>query len=142
MSGPFKKDWVHWMLGGSGSVPAALLLSPSRSLSLSLSLSLFHSINPPRAAGISAGRDRRIDDLVRVLIDKRIRFRANERDAIETQIAIGAVPSAFYIACSFCREANTPHVFSRSFVTSSRIALAPSAIPSADRWKATIRDNF
>jgi len=46
MSGPFKKDWVHWMLGGSGSVPAALLLSPSRSLSLSLSLFSIRSTRP------------------------------------------------------------------------------------------------
>jgi len=124
MSGPFKKDWVHWMAGcWAGSVPAALL---SPFLSLSLSLSSIRSAR--RAAGISAARDRRTDDLVRVLIDKRIRFRANERDAIETQIAIGAAPSAFYVARSFCRAANTPRVFSRSFVTSWRVAP-----PSADR---------
>lgn len=40
-------------------------------------------------------RDRRADDFVRVLMDKRIRFQANELDTIETRIG-GIV--TFYIA--------------------------------------------
>lgn len=69
MSRPFKKDWVYRMAGG---LAACLLLSL---LSLSLSLSFL--------CHLRRSRDRRVDDFVRVLMDKRIRFRANELDTIE-----------------------------------------------------------
>lgn len=71
-------------------------------------LSLYSSrfVLPIRPRRLRRSRNRRVDDFVRVLMDKRIRFRANELDTIETRTP--SAESSLFISLSFYRHTYSP----------------------------------